>query len=187
MFDDVRLAHDATAAGAGDLGEVDALFGRQTAGGGRALLCRRRRDRGDHRGRSGRDWRRSGRCRRGGHSGGHREGGGRGFARARGAGGGIVDVAQDVVHRHHIALGLGAANQNTCFQRRNLDRYLVRLQFDQRVARVHTVPFLLEPSGNRGFDDGLTEHGDFDREHCLISGLGRGDTPAAGHDGEMPQ
>lgn len=68
---------------------------------------------------------------------------------------------------------MGAAGQYTCLQSRNLDRYLVRFELDERFAGRDAVPVLLEPPGNDGFDDRFAKGRDFNLNHVPDEPNGR--------------
>lgn len=159
----VRLAHHATAAGARHLRQVHTFVCGESA-------CARRST--------------GGYLPRGGSSG---TGGCRRLMglrrwRCRGCGcwsrrccacGRFVQLAQHCPQRDDVAFLLFAPDEYAACGRWYLDRYLIRFEFDQGFAGRDSLSFLLEPTGNGGFDDRLTERWNLDRDHFRTLGAGR--------------
>jgi hypothetical protein len=68
----------------------------------------------------------------------------------------LVELAQSLVHLHHVTFLLRLAFENASLEGGDLHRDLVSLQFHQRIALRHWVSRIFEPAGNRGLDDGLS-------------------------------
>jgi len=81
-------------------------------------------------------------------------------------------LAQKLANLDHVTLVLGTSGQDASLQGRNLDRYLVRFELDERFAGRDAVPVLLEPPGYRGFDDRFAKGRDFDLYHLQMSRTG---------------
>jgi len=59
---------------------------------------------------------------------------------------GLVELAQNVVHRDHVALCASADCEHTRLERRHLDRDLVGLEFHQGLTRDDGIALLLQPA-----------------------------------------
>ena len=87
-------------------------------------------------------------------------------ARARRAALALSSISpSSVVHLHDVAFRRAAASSARPPHRRHLDRDLVRLELDQRVAGATPVALLLHPPRDGRFDDRLTERRHLDRDH----------------------
>ena len=90
------------------------------------------------------------------------------MCRARSRRGAFVQLADDIVNLHDIALGPVAFREHAGFERGHLDRNLIGLQLDERFARRDGVAFVLEPARDCSFGDGLAEGRNLYREHGPI-------------------
>jgi hypothetical protein len=78
----------------------------------------------------------------------------------------VVQLPELIVHAYHVALGARARCQHARFERGNLDRDLVGLELDDRLAGRDRLAFLLQPPRDSGLGNGFAEWGNLDRDHA---------------------
>ena len=74
----------------------------------------------------------------------------------------LADLTEEIVNLHDITLAMQSFGEDAPTHRRHLDRNLVRLELDERIARRDDVALFLHPPRHGGFDDRFTERRHFD-------------------------
>jgi len=68
---------------------------------------------------------------------------------------GLIELAEGLTDLHDVAVVLQALDEDARRRCGNLDVDLVGLQLDERVAFLHGIALVLQPSRDRSFDDGF--------------------------------